>query len=181
MANLQSLSLSLFARDRLVDEGGDWDRRNRLKVYRGVHFLSIRNFKKGAELLLDALPTFTASELIDYDDFVVLCVLAGVFALERKDLKKKVRQPRSFRCSLPFSLLLRVCRYKVLFLIVALGALQVIDAPEVIAVVPTVPTIKGFAESLHKSDYAAFFKALGSSHTLSLPLSAFCLHASQIG
>lgn len=45
---------------------------------------------------------------------------------------------------------------------------QVIDAPEVIAVVPTVPTIKGFAESLHKSDYAAFFKALGAlSHTLS--------------
>lgn len=27
---------------------------------------------------------------------------------------------------------------------------------------PTVPTIKGFAESLHKSDYAAFFKALGA-------------------
>lgn len=86
--------------NRLVDEGGDWDRRNRLKVYRGVHFLSIRNFKKGAELLLDALPTFTASELIDYDDFVVLCVLAGVFALERKDLKKKVRlSPAGLRLS----------------------------------------------------------------------------------
>lgn len=61
-------------------------------MYRGVHLLSIRNFKKASELLLDALPTFTASELIDYDDFVVLCVLAGVFALERKDLKKKVSE-----------------------------------------------------------------------------------------
>jgi hypothetical protein len=29
--------------------------------------------------------------LLDYEDFVVLCVLAGVLTLERKDLKKKVR------------------------------------------------------------------------------------------
>ncbi|GAA5982258.1 hypothetical protein JCM10908_004804 [Rhodotorula pacifica] len=137
------IASTLDRAQKLVDEGGDWDRRNRLKVYRGVHLLSIRNFKKGAELLLDALPTFTASELIDYDDFVVLCVLAGVFALERKDLKKKV-----------------------------------IDAPEVIAVVPTVPTIKGFAESLHKSDYAAFFKALATveEHHL-LPSCLLSIHA----
>ncbi|GAA6026352.1 hypothetical protein JCM8202_001960 [Rhodotorula sphaerocarpa] len=137
------IAQTLDRAQKLVDEGGDWDRRNRLKVYRGVHLLSIRNFKKASELLLDALPTFTASELIDYDDFVVLCVLAGVFALERKDLKKKV-----------------------------------IDAPEVIAVVPTVPTIKGFAESLYKSDYAAFFKALAAveEHHL-LPSRILSIHA----
>lgn len=75
----------------LVDEGGDWDRRNRLKVYEGLHLLSIRNFKKGGELLLDTLSTFTATELIDYDDFVTLCVLSGVLTLERRELKKKVR------------------------------------------------------------------------------------------
>lgn len=34
--------------------------------------------------------------------------------------------------------------------------------------VPTVPTIKGFAESLYKSDYAAFFKALGKPPLTSL-------------
>lgn len=68
-------------------------------MYEGVHLLSIRNFKKGADLLLDALPTFTATELIEYDDFVVLCVLAGVLALERKDLKKKVRC--EFRLHMP--------------------------------------------------------------------------------
>lgn len=76
---------------RLVDEGGDWDRRNRLKAYQGLHLLSIRNFKLGGALLLDTVTTFTATELIDYDDFVTLCVLAGVLTLERKDLKKKVR------------------------------------------------------------------------------------------
>ena len=74
----------------MVDEGGDWDRRNRLKAYQGLHLLSIRNFKTGGELLLDTVSTFTATELIDYDDFVTLCVLAGVMSLDRKDVKKKV-------------------------------------------------------------------------------------------
>ena len=44
---------------RLIDEGGDWDRRNHLKVYNGLHLLSIRQFKRGGELLRDALRTFT--------------------------------------------------------------------------------------------------------------------------
>ncbi|GAA5905078.1 hypothetical protein JCM6882_002434 [Rhodosporidiobolus microsporus] len=112
---------------KLVDEGGDWDRRNRLKVYSGLHLLAIRQFAKAAELLLDALPTFTATELIDYDSFVGLCIVAGVFALERKDLRKKV-----------------------------------IDAPEVLAVLPATPTLQNFAESLWKCDYAAFFNALAT-------------------
>lgn len=136
--------------------------------------------------MLDALPTFTASELIDYDDFVVLCVLAGVFALERKDLKKKVRlSPAGLRLSdaLPRPPLRACLSSKSCLWLSLFGAPQVIDAPEVIAVVPTVPTIKGFAESLHKSDYAAFFKALGSSRTLSLSLSvsSVCLPVSEIG
>lgn len=76
---------------RLVDEGGDWDRRNRLKAYQGLHLLSIRNFKTGGELLLDTVSTFTATELIDYDDYVTLCVLAGVLSLDRREVKKKVR------------------------------------------------------------------------------------------
>lgn len=75
---------------RLVDEGGDWDRRNRLKAYQGLYMISIRNFKLGAELLLDTISTFTATELISYDEFVLLAVLAGVLVLDRKQLKQKV-------------------------------------------------------------------------------------------
>ncbi|KDE02975.1 hypothetical protein MVLG_06509 [Microbotryum lychnidis-dioicae p1A1 Lamole] len=118
----------------LVEEGGDWDRRNRLKAYEGLYLLSIRNFKKGGQLLLDTLSTFTATELIDYDDFVALCVLSGALMLERKDLKKKI-----------------------------------IEAPEVIALIPTRPTLKDYCESLWRCDYAAFFKALAiveESHLL---------------
>ena len=75
---------------RLIEEGGDWDRRNRLKVYNGVHLISIRQFKHGGELLLDVLSTFTATELLSYNDFVALTVIANTLSLKRVDLKKKV-------------------------------------------------------------------------------------------
>ncbi|GAA5859943.1 hypothetical protein JCM1840_001807 [Sporobolomyces johnsonii] len=137
------ISTSIDRAQKLVDEGGDWDRRNRLKVYEGLYSLSIRNFTKGAELLLDAMPTFTATELIEYDDFVTLCVLAGVFALERKDIKKKV-----------------------------------IDAPEVIAVIPNVPSLKDFCDSLYKCDYATFFRSLATVETAHLlPSRLLAVHA----
>ncbi|KAF8599455.1 PCI-domain-containing protein [Ceratobasidium sp. AG-I] len=76
--------------ESLVDQGGDWDRRNRLKVYRGIHLLSMRQFKRASELLLDSLSTFTASELVDYNQFVVYVVVCGTLVLSRPDLKKKI-------------------------------------------------------------------------------------------
>lgn len=84
-----SLSHTHFS---LVEEGGDWDRRNRLKVYSGLHLLSIRQFERAANLFIDALPTFTASELLPYNDFVTLTVISGTLVLKRVDLKKKVCQ-----------------------------------------------------------------------------------------
>lgn len=76
--------------EALIEEGGDWDRRNRLKVYNGLKLLSVRQFKRGGELLLDALSTFTATELISYNDFVTLTVISNALTLKRVDLKKKV-------------------------------------------------------------------------------------------
>jgi len=76
--------------EKLIEEGGDWDRRNRLKVYNGVHLISIRQFKHGGELLLDALSTFTATELLSYNDFVAITVIANTLSLKRVDLKKKL-------------------------------------------------------------------------------------------
>jgi 26S proteasome regulatory subunit N7 len=77
-------------RVRLIDEGGDWDRRNRLKVYEGVYRVSVRDFKAGATLLLDALATFTSTELVTYKDFIKFTVLAAAIALPRSDIQKKV-------------------------------------------------------------------------------------------
>ncbi|KAG8935614.1 hypothetical protein FRC02_007325 [Tulasnella sp. 418] len=120
--------------EALIDEGGDWDRRNRLKVYSGLHLLSIRQFEKAGQLFIDALPTFTATELLDYNEFVTLTVIANTLVLKRVDLKKKI-----------------------------------ISSPEVNQVLPEIPTLADFTQSLYNCDYAKFFvslAALEQSHLL---------------
>lgn len=74
----------------LVDEGGDWDRRNRMKVYQGLRAMSIRDFKSAAELFLDTVATFTSYELMDYQTFVTYTVICCIVALERPKLREKV-------------------------------------------------------------------------------------------
>ncbi|KIK38738.1 hypothetical protein CY34DRAFT_809038 [Suillus luteus UH-Slu-Lm8-n1] len=76
--------------ERFIEEGGDWDRRNRLKVYRGLHMISIRQLKAGGALLLDALSTFTATELTTYNEFVALTIIINALTLKRVDLKKRL-------------------------------------------------------------------------------------------
>jgi 26S proteasome regulatory subunit N7 len=73
----------------LVDEGGDWDRRNRMKVYQGLRAMSIRDFKSAAELFLDTVATFTSYELMDYQTFVTYTVICSLVALERPKLREK--------------------------------------------------------------------------------------------
>jgi len=75
---------------RLMDEGGDWDRRNCLKVYTDLHFFSIRQFQRGGELLLDALSTSTTTELLSYNEFVGLTGIAHTLNLKRLDLRKEM-------------------------------------------------------------------------------------------
>lgn len=74
----------------LVESGGDWDRRNRLKAYQGLHLLTIRSYNLAAPLLLDSLSTFTSYELCSYSSLVVYSVLAGSESLKRVDFKTKV-------------------------------------------------------------------------------------------
>jgi 26S proteasome regulatory subunit N7 len=39
---------------------------------------------------MDSLATFTAVELMEYDDFVALTVLAGALGCDRKTIKERV-------------------------------------------------------------------------------------------
>jgi 26S proteasome regulatory subunit N7 len=74
----------------LIEEGGDWDRRNRLKVYEGLYNLSVRKFKEAATLFLDTVSTFTSYELMDYSTFVVYTVYVSMLAMPRNELREKV-------------------------------------------------------------------------------------------
>ncbi|XP_045477302.1 26S proteasome non-ATPase regulatory subunit 6 [Harmonia axyridis] len=74
----------------LIEEGGDWDRRNRLKVYQGAYCMAVRDFKTAATLFLDTVSTFTSYELMDYKQFVRYAVYTSVISLPRNQLRDKV-------------------------------------------------------------------------------------------
>jgi len=75
---------------QMLEEGGDWDRRNRLKVYEGLYMMSVRDFTAAAKLFLDAVSTFTSYELMEYVRFVEYAVIISVLALDRSELHKEV-------------------------------------------------------------------------------------------
>ncbi|RKO99701.1 LOW QUALITY PROTEIN: hypothetical protein CXG81DRAFT_30144 [Caulochytrium protostelioides] len=74
----------------LIEEGGDWDRRNRLKVYEGLYRISVRDFRGAVDLLIDALATFTCTEVMPYREFVRYVVLTAALTLKRPDFKSKI-------------------------------------------------------------------------------------------
>lgn len=69
---------------------GDWERRNRLKVYEGLYYVFIRDFEKGAPLLLDSLTTFASTEILTFQQFVFITVVSSLSVLSRADLKQKL-------------------------------------------------------------------------------------------
>ncbi|KAL5215061.1 hypothetical protein ABZP36_004213 [Zizania latifolia] len=84
------ISKSIDKAKKLFEEGGDWERKNRLKVYEGLYCMATRNFKKAASLFLDSISTFTTYELFPYDTFIFYTVLTSVISLDRVSLKQKV-------------------------------------------------------------------------------------------
>lgn len=82
--------MCLYPHGSLFEEGGDWERKNRLKVYEGLYCMSTRNFKKAAKFFLDSISTFTTYELFPYDTFIFYTVLTSIISLDRVSLKQKV-------------------------------------------------------------------------------------------
>ncbi|XP_010248825.1 PREDICTED: 26S proteasome non-ATPase regulatory subunit 6 homolog [Nelumbo nucifera] len=84
------ISKSIDKAKNLFEEGGDWERKNRLKVYEGLYCMATRNFKRAANLFLDSISTFTTYELFPYDTFIFYTVLTSIISLDRVSLKQKV-------------------------------------------------------------------------------------------
>ncbi|KAE9467519.1 hypothetical protein C3L33_00573, partial [Rhododendron williamsianum] len=84
------ISKSIEKAKKLFEEGGDWERKNRLKVYEGLYFMSTRNFKQATDLFLDSISTFTTYEIFPYDTFIFYTVLTSIISLDRVSLKLKV-------------------------------------------------------------------------------------------
>lgn len=84
------ISRNLEKAKSLIEEGGDWDRRNRLKVYQGLHAVIMRDFKTAAARFLETVATFTSYELMDYSTFVIYTIFSTVVALPRPQIRDKV-------------------------------------------------------------------------------------------
>lgn len=98
-------------------------------------------------MFIDALSTFTATELLKYTDFVSLTMIAGAFTLKRPDLKKKV-----WYITWVGEVIISELMY-----------LQIINAPEVIQVIGELPILAELTKSLYDCKYDKFFIALGKS------------------
>lgn len=75
---------------KLLEKGGDWQRKNKLKVYEGIYNLIIRDFQAASALFVDVLPTFNCPEVMSYETLVFYAVITAIISLDRRTLKKKV-------------------------------------------------------------------------------------------
>lgn len=71
-------------------KAGDWDRRNRLRVYHALQLISNRDIKDAAALLIECIATFSCTELCSYKDFVVYTIISNLLFLPRTELKEKI-------------------------------------------------------------------------------------------
>lgn len=74
----------------LMDQGGDWERKNQLAVYDAVYLMITRQFRDASKLLLDAVATFTTTELFDYTTFVLHACVIAILYVDRPTLHKEI-------------------------------------------------------------------------------------------
>jgi len=74
----------------LIEAGGDWDRRNRLKVYEAMYLMARREINKAASLLLECIATFSCLEICDYQQFIAYTVITSIATLSRTELRTQV-------------------------------------------------------------------------------------------
>jgi 26S proteasome regulatory subunit N7 len=75
---------------KLVDDGADWDKKNKLKIFEGVYCMMIRDFKKASDLFVNSIATFTATEVMTFREFVFYTVVLAILTQDRKTIKKDV-------------------------------------------------------------------------------------------
>ncbi|XP_031347432.1 26S proteasome non-ATPase regulatory subunit 6-like [Photinus pyralis] len=76
--------------EELAEMGVDYEKRNRLQIYRGLYGLMVRDFSSASTNFLATVATFACNELLDYPTFITYTVIAAIYALPRLDLKRQV-------------------------------------------------------------------------------------------
>mmetsp|Transcript_1302 Transcript_1302/g.2324 ORF Transcript_1302/g.2324 Transcript_1302/m.2324 type:complete len:483 (-) Transcript_1302:213-1661(-) len=86
----KTMTSTLDAASKAIANGGDWDRRNRLKAYRALSLLLVRNMKEASELLVEGIATFSCTELCAYPEFITYAIVTSLLFLKRTELKKSI-------------------------------------------------------------------------------------------
>ncbi|EDR26948.1 26S proteasome non-ATPase regulatory subunit, putative [Entamoeba dispar SAW760] len=75
----------------LIEKGGDWDRRNRRRVYEGLYLVKFnRDYAKASELLVGSVGTFAVNTLMTFERFVFIASVTGILIFERGRMKKEI-------------------------------------------------------------------------------------------
>lgn len=95
--NIEKFDLDALKKDiavchSLIEEGADWDKKNKLKIYEGVYAMMIQDFKRAADLFVSSIATFTCVELLEYKQFIFYAVVMALVTQDRKTLKKQIIQ-----------------------------------------------------------------------------------------
>jgi 26S proteasome regulatory subunit N7 len=88
--NIPSIQKDIAACTKLVEDGADWDKKNKLKIFEGVYCMMIRDFKKASDLFVNSIATFTAIEVMEFKDFVFYTVVLALLTQDRKLIKKEI-------------------------------------------------------------------------------------------
>ena len=74
----EALKKDIASCHQLVEEGADWDKKNKLKIIEGVYCMITCDFKKAATLLVSSIATFTCTELLEYKQFIFYAVVLAL-------------------------------------------------------------------------------------------------------
>lgn len=88
--DLDALKKDIATCQQLVEDGADWDKKNKLKIFEGVYCMMIQDFKRAATLFVSSIATFTCTELLEYKQFVFYAVVMALVTQDRKVLKNQI-------------------------------------------------------------------------------------------
>lgn len=88
--DLKTLKADIERAKILIEQGGDWERKNQLAVYEAVYLIITRKFKEASKFLLAAVSTFTTSELFSYSTFVLYACVLNLVSVDRATLQAEI-------------------------------------------------------------------------------------------
>jgi hypothetical protein len=86
----KSMNETLAKAAKVIEKGGDWDRRNRLKAYQAMSYLCSRDLKSASTLLVEGIATFSCLELCEYSEFITYAIVTNLLYLKRTEVKKSI-------------------------------------------------------------------------------------------